>query len=64
MSGQDLAVRGFLEVHHVERVGRARDRVRPVLQERGHTAERGDVRAGGDELQELAAGYFFGHTGP
>jgi hypothetical protein len=57
-------VRRFFEVHHVERVGRALDDVGSVLQERPDAAERRDVGAGGEKLEELAPRYLFGHTGP
>ena len=50
--------------HHVERVGRALDDVGSVLQERPDAAERRDLGAGGEKLEELAPRYLFGHTGP
>ena len=61
MARQDLAPRRLFEIEDAERLARSGDDARgllaehALLKETGDAAQCGDVGAGGDELQKLAA---------
>ena len=65
VAGLDLAVRGLFEIEDVECLRRTGDHFGSLpgvlgqaasLEERGHSAKGGDIRACGQKLQKFAAG--------